>query len=378
MSQFLANVNLTKNELQNARLQNLGTAPASPVVGQMYFDTTGGILRALWWTGSAWTNDATLLSGQTSAYHLSRANHTGTQLAATISDFDTQVRTSRLDQMAAPTASVSMNSRNITNLLAPVNPTDAANKSYVDATATGLDVKQSVRVASTAAVTVTYTAAGGTSARGQITAAPNTLDGVTLVANDRLLLKNQATAAQNGIWVVTTLGTGANGVWDRATDFDADAEVTAGAFTFVEEGTTNADSSWLLTTNNPIIIGGASGTALTFAQFGAATSYTAGAGLTLTGSTIDVVGGTGITVNADNILIDTAVVNRKGSSLLAGSAVSYAIAHGAGAATYVLAQVIEVATGAVVYPDITIDATNITVAFAVAPATNTYRVMWTF
>lgn len=377
MPQFLNNVNLVKNELQNARLQNLGSAPASPVVGQMYFDTTGGIVRALWWTGTVWSNDASLFGGNNAAFYLARANHTGTQLSATISDLAATVQAYRLDQFAAPTASVSLNSQKITNLLTPTLANDAANKAYVDATATGLDVKQSVRVASTAAVTVTYTAAGGTSARGQITAATNTIDGVSLAANDRILLKNQATAAQNGIWVVTTLGTGANGVWDRATDFDADLEVTAGAFTFVEEGTANSDTSWLLTTNNPIIIGGASGTALVWAQFGSATSYTAGNGLTLTGSTIDVVGGTGITVGADLVSVDTAVVNRKGSSLLAGSATSYTVAHGA-ASVNVLVQVIEVASGAVVYPDLSLDTTNITIAFATAPATNTYRVIWTF
>jgi hypothetical protein len=175
-------------------------------------------------------------------------------------------------QVGAPTADVSWGSFKLTSLADPVNPQDAATKSYVDAARAGLDVKQSVRAASTATVTVTYNATGGTSARGQITAAPNTLDGVTLAANDRILLKNQSTGAQNGIWVVTTLGTGANGVWDRATDFDADAEVTAGAFAFVEEGTTNADSGWVLATNNPIVIGGASGTALQFNQFSGSSS----------------------------------------------------------------------------------------------------------
>lgn len=226
-----------------------------------------------------------------------------TLTAAKISDFDTQVRTSRLDQMAAPTAAVSLNSQKITNLGTPTLDTDAATKAYVDAARSGLDVKQSVRATSTANVTVTYTPTGGTSARGQITAAPNTLDGVSLAANDRILLKDQTTGAQNGIWVVSTLGTGSNGVWDRATDFDTDAEVTGGAFTFVKEGTVNADSGWVLSTNDPIVIGGASGTALTFAQFSGAGQITAGAGLTKNGNTLDV--GTAsaarIVVNADNI-----------------------------------------------------------------------------
>jgi hypothetical protein len=203
---------------------------------------------------------------------------------------------------------VSFGGFKITSLATPTADSDAATKAYVDAARSGLDVKQSVHVASTATVTVTYNATAGTSARGQITAAPDTLDGVTLVASDRILLKNQSTGAQNGIWVVSTLGTGSNGVWDRATDFDTDAEVTPGAFTFVEEGT-QADTGWVLATNAPIIIGGASGTALTFNQFSSAgsgvstfsagtTGFTpstaTGGAITLAGTLAAANGGTGV------------------------------------------------------------------------------------
>lgn len=244
------------------------------------------------------------------------ANDIPSLTAAKISNFDTQVRTSRLDQMAAPTASVSLNSQNITNLLDPVNAQDAATKAYVDAARSGLDVKQSVRAASAGSnVTVTYNATGGTSARGQITLAPNTLDGVNLAANDRILLKDQTTGAQNGIWVVSTLGTGANGVWDRATDFDSDAEVTAGAFTFVTEGTTNADSGWVLSTNDAIVIGGASGTTLVFAQFSGAGQITAGNGLTKSGNTLDVgsTGGGSLTISADSINLTSGIIGTPGT-----------------------------------------------------------------
>ncbi len=208
-----------------------------------------------------------------------------------------------LSEVGLPGADVSLNSKKITNLADPTAAQDAATKAYVDATRSGLDVKQSVRLASTATVTVTYAQAGGTSTRGQITAAPNVLDEVNLAAGDRILLKNQAAGAQNGIWVVSTLGTGANGVWDRATDFDQDAEVTAGAFTFVAEGTANADSGWVLTTNDAIVIGGASGTVLAFAQFSGAGQITAGSGLTKTGNTLNVGAGTGITVGADDVAL---------------------------------------------------------------------------
>ena len=225
------------------------------------------------------------------------------------------VTTVKSKQQLTVTADVAFGNFKITGLADPVNPQDGATKAYVDAARTGLDVKASVRAASTGNISITYTATSGTSTRGQITAAPNTLDGVTLAANDRILLKDQtSTGAQNGIYVVTTVGTGANGVWDRATDFDADAEVTAGAFTFVEEGTINADTGWVLTTNNPITIGGASGTVLTWVLFSSAGSLIAGNGLTKTGNSIDVVGTAGrISVAADSIDID---VNYVGQSTI--------------------------------------------------------------
>lgn len=194
--------------------------------------------------------------------------------ASKISNFDTQVRTSRLDQMAAPTASVSLNSQKITNLATPTLDADAATKAYVDSVATGLDVKLSARVATTANVA---NLAGG---------APNTVDGVTLAVGNRILVKDQATQSQNGIYTVQTVGTGSNGTWVRATDFDTNAEVHAGAFTFVTEGTTWADSGWVLSTNDPITLGT---TALVWAQFsGSGAGINAGLGLTKTGSTLDV------------------------------------------------------------------------------------------
>lgn len=160
-----------------------------------------------------------------------------------ISGFDTQVRTSRLDQMAAPTAAVSMNTQRITDLAAPTSDNDAARKADVDAARTGLDVKVSCRVATTANITLSGT---------------QTIDGVAVVAGDRVLVKNQTTASQNGIYAC------AAGAWSRATDADSDAEVTAGMFTFIEEGTTNADTGWVLSTNQPITVGT---TSLTFTQF---------------------------------------------------------------------------------------------------------------
>jgi hypothetical protein len=227
-----------------------------------------------------------------------------------ITDFDTQVRTNRLDQLAHPTSAVSLNNNRLTNLSDPANPQDAATKAYVDAIRSGLDVKTSVRAASTANLSITYTATAGVSTRGQITDAPSILDGVTLVNGNRILLKNQDIAAQNGIWVVTSAGSGSDGVWDRATDFDQDVNVTSGAFTFVEEGTVNADSGWVLTTDGVITIGGSSGTSLVFAQYSGAGQILAGDGMTKSGNTLNIVTANSgrIVVNADNIDLASGIV----------------------------------------------------------------------
>ena len=182
-----------------------------------------------------------------------------------VSDFDTGVQSNRLDQMAAPTADVSLNGQKITGLADPVNAQDAVTKSYADALVTGLDVKDSVRVATTANITLSGT---------------QTVDGVSLLAGDRVLVKNQSTASQNGIYDVVN-----GGAWTRSSDADENAEVTSGLFAFVEEGTTNNNTGWVLATENPITVGT---TALAFTQFSGTGETVAGAGLTKTGSTIDV------------------------------------------------------------------------------------------
>lgn len=268
--------------------------------------SAGTITAALSGTAS----NADRLNNQTPAYYLSRGNHTGSQPASTISDLDAVVRGYRLDQFNAPSTPMGMGNQRLTGVADPVNAQDAATKNYVDSVATGLDVKNSVRVASTGNLALTYTATAGGSGRGQITGAPKTVDGVTLAVGDRVLLKDQTTTASNGIWTVTTVGSGASGVWDRATDFDTDSEVSSGAFMFVEAGT-QAATGWVLTTLNPITVGGAGGSALTFAQFNGSASYSAGAGLSLSGSAFTAVGTANrISVSGSGIDIDSGYVGQ--------------------------------------------------------------------
>jgi hypothetical protein len=297
--------------------------------------------------------------------------------------------------LAVPTADVSWGASplyKITNLKDPTAANDAATKGYVDSVATGLDFKGSVRYASTASVSVTYNATGGTSGRGQITAAPLTATSVdsgtagNLAAGDRILLKNQSTAAQNGIWVVTTPGSGANGVWDRATDFDQDAEVTDGAFMFVEQGATNASTSWVLTTDNPITIGGASGTSLTFAQFGASTTYTWGTGISSSGNTINVGAGAspgsggpggGLVANADDLVIDTAIVSRKSIFQVGNaSATQFTLNHAFNNQWCHVQAYRNSSPFDLVDCEVELtDANNALVRFATAPSSNQFRVV---
>jgi hypothetical protein len=330
---FLTNIDLTKNQLLNASIQHLATAPSSPVTGQVYFDTTKNALRQ--YNGTVWktyTTSGDIVNGDIAVGAaiditkldtdvLARANHTGTQPASTISDFDTQVRTNRLDQMSAPTSDVSFNDVRITDVADPVNPQDAATKAYVDAARSGLDVKASVRVASTQNVDIS----GGTFA--------GTIDGVIPVTGDRVLLKDQTNGAQNGIYTYDSSSTS----FVRASDADSDLKVTSGMFTFVEEGNQGGNNGYVLTTDNPITL---NTTELEFVQFSGAGQITAGDGLVKDGNTINVVGTTDrIKVSPDSIDIDAAYVGQSSITTLGTittgewQGTTLAVAHGGTGAT---------------------------------------------
>lgn len=206
---FLTPIDLTQQELQNAVIQVLGTDPGSPVNGQAWVNSTS-------WTLNIRLNGVTIPLG-------------------------------RLDQLANPTAAVSFNNQRITSLADGTGATDAATVGQVTAMKSGMDWKDSVRVATTTNGTLATAYANG-----------QTVDGVTLATGDRILLKNQTTGADNGIYVVAASGAPA-----RAADADTSVEVTPGLVASVEEGTANLDTVWILTTNGPITLGT---TALTFAK----------------------------------------------------------------------------------------------------------------
>jgi hypothetical protein len=142
-----------------------------------------------------------------------------TLTSAKLSDFDTQVRTSRLDQMTAPSAAVSLNSQKITNLADPTADADAANKGYVDGVAQGLDVKDSVKATTTANGTLASAFANG-----------QTIDGITLATNDRILIKDQSTQTENGIYTVNASGapTRADGLQKTGNTISVDLKANGG------------------------------------------------------------------------------------------------------------------------------------------------------
>ena len=198
----------------------------------------------------------------------------GIEAFADVTDF-----TNVAAALAAATSAIDVNSQKITSVATPTAATDAVNKSYADALISGLDIKESVRLTTSGALAA-CTAAGsgvGKTLTGDANGAL-TVDGVSVVANDRILVKNQATGSDNGIYVVTTVGDGSNAfVLTRATDADENDEVTAGMFCFTEEGSANSDKGYVLTTNDPITV---DTTSLSFTSFASTTSTSSWTGLT--------------------------------------------------------------------------------------------------
>ena len=242
----------------------------------------------------------TILAGPTSGsaaaptFRSAVADDIPSLLHTKISDFDTGVRTNKLNQMAAPTGSVSMNSQTITNLADPVNTQDAATKGFVEATSQGLDVKDSCVAATTGNITISTALNNG-----------DTLDGVTLSTNDRVLVKDQSTASQNGIYIVGSSPA-------RADDLAAGADA-AGMFTFVERGSVNADNGFVCTSNKGSAQVGTNN--LTFAQFSGAGQITAGDGLDKSGNTLslDLKSNGGLTIESTELAVNLSASSISGT-----------------------------------------------------------------
>ena len=219
---------------------------------------------------------------------------------------DSQGGTVTVDDNLTISASktIDMGANRVTNIADPSSAQDAASKAYVDAVKTGLDIKDSCTVATTADDTgLTY--ANGTAGVGAtLTNDGNevyAVDGVNLTLNMRVLVKDQSPATENGIYYVSTAGAGgATLVLTRALDANQPAELSGGSFTFVEQGTTQAENGYVFTHNGEPTFGSGN-TDLTVAQFSGAGQVIAGTGLTKSGNTINAIGSTSIRANSDTL-----------------------------------------------------------------------------
>lgn len=248
---------------------------------------------------------------------------------------------------------IDLNSQKITNLADPSSATDAVNLQYMQAFVKGLQFKQSVRVASTTAITI---ASPGAS-----------IDGVTMSVGDRVLEKDNGTASARGIYVWN----GAAVPMTRATDADGGTELSPGTAVYVVEGTTNGDKLFTITSDAAITIGT---TAQTWTQFGGGNTYTAGNGISISSNVVSAVAGTGISVGGGGIAIDTSIVARKVSSTIGnGSSTSIAVTHSFGTKDVIWA-LRQVSDDAYVIPDaVSTDTNTITFTFATAPSSNSLR-----
>jgi hypothetical protein len=286
---FLTNIDLNKNAVVNASFEVLTTDPSTELFdGRMYFNSVDGVIKIYDSTAAAWRKvvagigaaagviaagtHATALTITDSGGQISITPNLATSASAGL--FSATDFTKLADATADATAS-KLVMRDASGQAKIATPTDAAHiatKGYVDAARQGLDVKQSVRVASATPVAIANGLEAG-----------DTIDGVTLVAGDRVLLMGQTSASENGIYVAV-----ASGAASRSSDANGTAdtgELKPGTFTFVEEGTDNSDKGFVVSTNGTITVGS---TAIAFTQFSGAGSFTAGNGLSQSGNTINV------------------------------------------------------------------------------------------
>lgn len=378
---IINNINFNGKQLKNAVVDKLSAAPSTPIEGQIYFNdgsVTANDIGFYIRQGSSWKKltdqsmsasdiltalktvdtdtsglNADTLDSQQGSWYQDRANHSGTQLASTISDFDTQVRTSRLDQLAVPTASVSLNSQKIISLATPTDGTDAANKAYVDGLVQGLDIKGSVRVATVSSFNITnYTSGVIETGQDAFTLSPH-FDGVAVDLNDRVLVKDRITATQNGFYKVTQASPT---VQLTRVDLLEGQSINSNAFVFVEQGATLADTGWVVSTNS-----GTVGTvAIAFVQFSSAGIITANPA-------------NGVVKTGNDLSINTSIVARKQVGAVPFGSTTASISHSL-ATSDISVSVREVSTGELVLADVVITGTGgFNLIFDTAPTENQYR-----
>lgn len=386
---LLNNLDMNRNQTLNRVIQNLGTAPGTTVAGLEYYNT--GTNTFEYWNGTAWKNP------------VARADHTGTQVASTISNLAAVVQAYTLNQFAVPTASVAFNGQKITGLGDPTLAQDAATMGWVQLQLQGFAPKGAADAATTAALPAAIYANGSSGLGATLTGVAVgilTVDSLPIGLNMIVLVKDQVAALENGLYKCTTAGTaGAAFVLTRATNMDVSAEYD-GAYIVTEiTSTVNAGAIFLCGTTAPTV----GTTSITFTRINSVTSYTAdNVTLLLTGNsfsikttypgqasittlgtiTTGVWNGTAVTVAYGG----TGAATPAGARTNLGATGKFAVTIGDNAATSIAVthnlstldctvSVVEVATGAVVFADVVLTNTNVaTVSFSVAPTTGQYRV----
>ena len=312
-----SNLDLSQLQILNAVFQNLAAAPSSPKAGQVYYNTVSNVGAV--WNGSAWrpTDAAALTDGSVAlsalaVNPLARANHTGTQLSSTISDLSTVVQAYSLSAFASPTTAILMGSQKISNLANGTAAQDAVafaqmNSAIAAAVSGQTAVKNPVRAVATANLTLSGT---------------QTVDGVALVAGDRVLLTAQTTASQNNIYVV------AAGAWALATDVASTGQLIEGTDVLVAEGTTYGGSIFRVTTTGTITIGT---TSITWVQTTKINTYSGSTTVLLTGSAFSVITDPAgwLTANASGVAADKTKIAGKflGTITGDGTTTSFAFTH---------------------------------------------------
>jgi len=340
-TKFLVNLDLNQNQILNGRFEVLGSDPESGnFEGRMIYNSTEDTIKV--YSGAAWRKMIHAVSSAgtySSALTVSESNGT-VSLTLNLADASnagllSSTFYSLLNAATASNTNGTLALRDASGRLqvtAPSADLDAANKAYVDAARNGLDVKQSVKLATNAALP------GYTHSSGVLTATSVgvlSVDSANVLLGNRILVKNETSsnAPFNGIYVVTNPGDGDEAfVLTRADDANHSDEVTPGMFVFVEQGDIWADSGWVLTTDGTVNLGV---TNLTFVQFSSAGQSIAGNGLTKTGNTIDVGGTTDrISVTSDAVDIASTYVGQSSITTLGTigtgtwQATDIGIAHG--------------------------------------------------